>query len=97
MGPPACGGSPGSAERPAPGGGPARAGRHGSRRARSLSGRSGVDPEDGFPDVPEGSTHEAAVDCIVHYGLAEGHGGNYVPARQVSREQASFITRRVSS
>ena len=66
--------------------------------ARDTEGAcpSGGVPEDGFHDVPQGSTHEAAIDCVVHWGLAQGSGGSYLPVQPVSREQmASFIARLV--
>jgi hypothetical protein len=52
-------------------------------------------PEDGFTDVPEGSTHEENIDCIVAYGVATGYGdGTYRPAVRTSRAQmASFVAR----
>jgi hypothetical protein len=51
-------------------------------------------PEDGFADVVVGSTHEAAVDCVVAWRIALGSAGRYEPARPVPRDQmATFIAR----
>jgi hypothetical protein len=53
-------------------------------------------PEDGFADVPQGSTHESAVDCITWWGVTLGAGGRYAPAAGVTRGQmASFLARAV--
>lgn len=49
-------------------------------------------PEDGFSDVVAGSTHEAAVDCLAWWRVAQGSAAGYVPARPVTRDQmATFI------
>jgi hypothetical protein len=53
---------------------------------------SGV-PEDGFTDVPQGGAHEAAIDCIVWWRVAQGRTAqSYAPAADVTRAQmATFI------
>ena len=53
-------------------------------------------PEDGFTDVPQGSTHEPAVDCITWWGVSQGTGGAYSPGGGVTRGQmASFLARAI--
>ena len=49
--------------------------------------------EDGFTDVPADNAHEAAVDCVVHWGVARGRTATtYVPGAAVTREQmATFL------
>jgi hypothetical protein len=56
-------------------------------------------PEDGFGDVPEGSTHEANVDCVVWWRVASGRSaGRYDPAGTVTRGQlATFVTNTIRS
>jgi beta-lactamase superfamily II metal-dependent hydrolase len=51
----------------------------------------------GFADVPAGSTHAAAVDCVVHWQITNGRtAGSYDPLTPVTRAQmASFIARLV--
>lgn len=58
---------------------------------------SGVIAEDGMLDVPNDNVHEAAIDCAVSWGIAQGTGsGTYSPAVSVSRGQmASFMARLV--
>jgi hypothetical protein len=66
---------------------------------RSISDAcpAGQIPEDGFTDVPDSNVHEPAIDCVVHWQVAEGRtAGSYAPSDVVSREQmASFIARLV--
>ena len=52
-------------------------------------------PEDGFADVETSNTHEAAIDCVVAWGVTSGAGpSTYAPSGLVSRAQmASFIAR----
>ena len=52
-------------------------------------------PGANFDDVPEGSAHADAIDCIAWYEITQGIGGSaYGPARAVPRDQmASFIAR----
>ncbi|HEV2087983.1 MAG TPA: S-layer homology domain-containing protein, partial [Cryptosporangiaceae bacterium] len=53
-------------------------------------------PEDGFTDVPAGSTHEAAVDCITWWGVTLRSSDRYMPGAGVTRGQmASFLSRAV--
>lgn len=49
----------------------------------------------GFADVPAGSTHASAVDCVVHWQITNGRtAGSYDPLTPVTRAQmASFIAR----
>jgi beta-lactamase superfamily II metal-dependent hydrolase len=49
----------------------------------------------GFADVPAGTTHAAAVDCVVHWQVTNGRtAGSYDPLSPVTRAQmASFIAR----
>lgn len=51
--------------------------------------------EDGFGDVAPANVHESNIDCIAHYGIAQGIGGGlYSPTTNVSRAQiASFVAR----
>jgi beta-lactamase superfamily II metal-dependent hydrolase len=51
--------------------------------------------EDGFADVPQESAHEAAVDCVMHWQVANGRSSSsYDPLTSVTRAQmASFIAR----
>lgn len=51
--------------------------------------------EDGFTDVPPGSPFEAAVDCVWHWGVANGTSSStYAPTAPVTRGQmAAFISR----
>lgn len=53
--------------------------------------------EDGFPDVASSNVHEAAVDCVVHWQVANGRTASaYGPGAPVDRAQmASFIARLV--
>ena len=53
--------------------------------------------EDGFADVPQSSGHEAAVDCVVHWQVAQGRTAtSYGPAAAVDRAQmATFLVRLV--
>jgi hypothetical protein len=64
--------------------------------ARAVDGScpEGV-PEDGFTDVEDSNTHEAAVDCLVAWGITTGTSATtYSPSIPVSRAQmASFIAR----
>lgn len=48
----------------------------------------------GFTDVPPGGIHSRAVDCVVHWRVAQGRGGGtYAPLAPVTREQmATFIS-----
>jgi hypothetical protein len=56
---------------------------------------SGV-PEDGFSDVPEGSVHESAVDCLAWWKVTAGNGGRYHPDAAVTRGQmATFVARAI--
>jgi hypothetical protein len=50
-------------------------------------------PEDGFADVAQGATHEAAVDCVVWWQIARGRApGTYGPTEAVTRGQmATFL------
>ncbi|CAN5495531.1 hypothetical protein BH20ACT2_BH20ACT2_00670 [soil metagenome] len=58
----------------------------------------GVVPEDGHTDVAEGSTHEAAIDCLGWWGITQGTGAGYDPAGFVDRGQmASFLARLVTA
>lgn len=52
-------------------------------------------PEDGFADVPEDSAYEPAVDCVVHWKIANGlTPTSYGPDAIVTRVQmASFLAR----
>jgi len=58
-----------------------------------------VAPDAGFDDVVPNSTHDANIDCVVFYELAQGTGeATYEPSRSVSREQmASFIARLIDA
>lgn len=58
-----------------------------------------VAPDAGFTDVVPNSTHDASIDCVVFYGLAQGTSATtYAPSRSVSREQmASFIARLIDA
>ncbi len=58
-----------------------------------------VAPDAGFEDVVPNSTHDANIDCVVFYELAQGTGAaTYEPSRSVSREQmASFIARLIDA
>ena len=48
----------------------------------------------GFSDVPEGSTHDDAIDCVAAWGVTQGSGGGYRPTVPVNREQmAAFVAR----
>ena len=53
--------------------------------------------EDGFRDVPASSAHEAAVDCAVHWQVANGrNAASSGPTERVDRAQmAAFIARLV--
>jgi hypothetical protein len=53
--------------------------------------------EDGFADVARSNVHEAAVDCVVHWQVANGRTGSaYAPRDLVDRGQmASFLARLV--
>lgn len=82
-------------------------GRDGSPAWFALTGGAGplpqcagqVAPDAGFTDVVENSTHDAAIDCVVFFELAQGIGdGLYAPSRSVSRQQmASFIARLIDA
>ncbi len=50
-------------------------------------------PEDGFGDVPATNVHEAAVDCLVWWGVTDGRApGVYEPGGLVTRGQmATFL------
>jgi hypothetical protein len=56
-------------------------------------------PPSGFPDVPSGNTHRAAIDCIKWWGITQGRGsGVYDPGAGVTRaEMATFIARLVEN
>lgn len=56
-------------------------------------------PAAGFTDVSSTNVHRAAVDCVVHWGVAQGLSArSYGPARDVTRAQmASFIARMIES
>lgn len=57
-----------------------------------------VAADDEFADVPAGSTHEAAIDCLAWWGLTVGNDGNYLPASDVTRGQiASFLARTLTA
>jgi hypothetical protein len=48
----------------------------------------------GYGDVPEGSTHDDAIDCVAAWGVTQGSGGGYRPTVPVNREQmAAFVAR----
>ncbi|MEJ7748528.1 MAG: hypothetical protein WKF56_04445 [Candidatus Limnocylindrales bacterium] len=52
-----------------------------------------------FPDVPDGTTHAAAIERIAEAGITAGCGGtvNYCPNQAVSRDQmATFLNRSLS-
>lgn len=55
--------------------------------------------EDGFPDVAAANPHETAVDCVVHWRVAQGRTDRaYGPAALVDRAQmASFLVRLVEA
>jgi hypothetical protein len=54
----------------------------------------GLVPEDGFTDVPDASTHEANVDCVVWWQVSTGTPHGYAPLVGVTRAQmASFLAR----
>lgn len=56
---------------------------------------AGLVPEDGFTDVPDDNVHEATVDCLVWWRVANGLSATtYKPGAYVNRGQmASFIAR----
>lgn len=56
-------------------------------------------PPSGFSDVPPGSTHAAAVDCAVRWGVVRGTSPtSYSPERGVPRDQmAAFVARTVEA
>ena len=56
-------------------------------------------PEDGFGDVGQGTTHEAAVDCVVWWQIARGvNGQEYRPESGVNRgAMATFIAGTIES
>ena len=60
---------------------------------------SGAVPPSGFTDVPPGSTHARAVDCVAWWGLTGGTApGRYGPVAPVTRGQmATFVARLVRS
>lgn len=66
-------------------------------RAIDDSCPPGEIPEDGFGDVPASNPHESAIDCAVHWQVANGKSStSYAPLEPVNREQmASFIARLV--
>lgn len=55
--------------------------------------------EDGMSDVPHWNVHERAVDCVVHWRVANGKAdGTYGPEGHVTREQmAAFIARTIDA
>lgn len=69
----------------------------GQPRATDHSCPDGQIQEDGFTDVPASNVHEAAVDCAVHWQVANGRtASSYGPGAPVNRAQmASFIARLV--
>jgi hypothetical protein len=64
-------------------------------RSSDDSCPAGEVPEDGFTDVDAGNVHEAAIDCVVWWGVAQGTTATtYNPTGTVTRAQmASFIAR----
>lgn len=47
----------------------------------------------GFADI-DGNVHEAAINCLAHWSVAQGRDGAYLPGEAVRRDQmASFIAR----
>lgn len=60
---------------------------------------AGQVPEDGFTDVPAGTTHEAAVDCVVWWKVARGRTATvYAPTEGVTRGQmATFVANLITS
>jgi hypothetical protein len=56
-------------------------------------------PEDGFTDVPASNVHEAAIDCMAFYGIANGRTATtYGPSLGVTRAQmASFLARLIAA
>jgi len=55
--------------------------------------------EDGFTDVPEANVHEAAIDCIVAFGVASGTSATtFNPSGNVSRAQmATFVAQAMAA
>ena len=68
-------------------------------RAIDDSCPPGQVPEDGFTDVPPENTHEAAIDCMVWWAIANGRtASQYAPSFGVTRAQmASFIARLIEA
>jgi hypothetical protein len=66
-------------------------------RAIDRSCPDGEIQEDAFRDVPASNVHEAAIDCVVHWRVANGRTAlTYGPGEAVDRAQmASFIARLV--
>lgn len=68
--------------------------------ARSIAPGCPADviAEDGFHDVPASNTHESAVDCVVHWGVAQGTARGYLPTASVTRAQmATFVARAIGA
>lgn len=50
----------------------------------------------GFTDVADSSVHDAAIDCLAHYGVVDGIGdGRYAPGRSVNRAEAASLAARL--
>jgi hypothetical protein len=66
-----------------------------SAEARSIDSacREGAQQLGRFDDVPAGSIHAGAIDCLSNYGIAQGRTlTTYAPNAQVTRQQmASFV------
>ena len=45
-------------------------------RSTQVTCPAGSVPEDGFSDIASGSAHEAAIDCVVWWKIAQGRGGS---------------------
>jgi beta-xylosidase len=57
---------------------------------------AGSVPPAGYPDVPAGSTHAGAIDCVTWWRVAQGSGAGFAPAGAVTRAQmAAFLARAV--
>ena len=49
-------------------------------------------PEDGFNDLAGGWPHEAAIDCVLWWGVAQGTSSpTYSPAQPVTRGQLATL------